>query len=313
MGCLRRSRRPKPSSSDPALPAAVLAEPSRTTARDLVRATDSAVPRVDAEFLLMSLLNMQRHDLYSGTALPLAAVRRFRRLVARARTGEPVQYLVHSAPFLDLDLYVDHRVLIPRPETEELVLRAIARLRLSQAPVSLTTRPLLLDFGTGSGCIAIALALRIPKARVVAVDASRAALAVARRNVERHRLSGRVRLLHARSLADPRIRRCRAFDLIVANPPYVPTRRLAKLAPRVRDYEPKISLDGGPNGANIVAMILEQGPALLRPGGTLAMEIDATQRQFVLDNRPGAVVESDLASRPRYVFWHKSEHPGGSS
>jgi release factor glutamine methyltransferase len=267
----------------------------------LSRAADS-IPRSDAEYLLMHLLGARRHNLYSGSTVSSRTADRFRRLVARAKAGEPVQYLTRSAPFLDFDVHVDRRVLIPRPETEELVARTLARLRSNAGRLRTEGKMRTVDYGTGSGCIAIALARAFPEARVLAVDASKAALAVAARNVARNGLAGRVRLARARALDDPVVARLRGrLDLLISNPPYVPTSRLARLDRTVR-REPKLALDGGPKGANIVAMLLARGPGLLKPGGLLAIEIDSTHEAVVRKLAPVAEIERDLAGRIRYAF-----------
>jgi len=277
-------------------------EQQQTAATRLLKQTTGSIPRSDAEYLLMHLLAVKRHELYTGTPVSPAQSRRFSRMVATARTGKPVQYIVRSAPFLDLDLYVDQRVLIPRPETEELVIRALGRLG------SVPNRPaLVVDYGTGSGCIAIALARRLADARLIAVDASKSALAVALRNVQACHLGRRVRLVHARNLDVPTLRRLRGrVDLLISNPPYVPSARIAILNRRVREHEPRLSLDGGPKGTSIVGMLLEQGPRLLRPGGLLAVEIDSSHGRFVRRLAPTAEVEKDLAGRVRYVFLRRN-------
>ncbi len=250
----------------------------------------------------MHLLGARRHELYSGLTVPSRTAGRFRRLVARAKAGEPVQYLTGSAPFLDFDVAVDRRVLIPRPETEELVSRAVARIRSSCKPQAVSCRLSVVDYGTGSGCIAIALARAFPSTKVLAVDASKAALAKAAQNVTRYSLTGRIRLVQARALDEPVMNRLRGrLDLLISNPPYVPTSRLARLDRNVR-REPKLALDGGPKGANIVAMLLALGPGLLRPGGLLAIEIDSTHEAVVRKLAPAAEIERDFAGRVRYAF-----------
>jgi release factor glutamine methyltransferase len=263
----------------------------------LLRQSRPLCSRQDAEFLLAALLRSPRHRLFDPQArVPGPLARRFLRLCRRAGTGEPPQYLARSAPFLCLDLYVDRRVVVPRPETEELVLRAARR-----SPIAGRQSPLLLDYGTGSGCVAIALARRFPRARVLAADSSAPALAVARRNVLKYRLGRRIRLCRASSLRDPVLVRLRGrLDLLVSNPPYVPSARFSRLSRRVRCYEPRSGLDGGPNGASIVEMLLRAGPELLRPGGLLALEIDHTHGP--LARRSGAAVERDPAGRIRYAF-----------
>ena len=250
----------------------------------------------------MHLLGTKRHGLYSELPVRTRTADRFRRLVARAQAGEPVQYLTGSAPFLNFDVRVDRRVLIPRPETEELVARAIARIRSGREPSAVSRKLLAVDYGTGSGCIAIALARTLPQARVLAVDASKAALAVAARNVSRYGLAGRIRLAQTRAPDEPVLARRRGrLDLLISNPPYVPTSRLARLDRNVR-REPKLALDGGPKGANIVAMLLAHGPDLLKPGGLLAIEIDSTHEAVVRKLAPAAEIERDLAGRIRYAF-----------
>ena len=250
----------------------------------------------------MHLLGARRHELYSGTMIPNRTVERFRRLVARARAGEPVQYLTGSAPFLDFDVAVDRRVLIPRPETEELVSRAIARIRSGREPSAVSRKLSAVDYGTGSGCIAIAAARVFSVARVLAVDASKAALAKAAQNIARHGLAGRIRLAQARTLDEPVLTRLRGrLDLLISNPPYIPTSRLPRLDRNVR-CEPKLALDGGPKGANIVGMLLVRGPGLLRRGGLLAIEIDSTHAAVVRKLAPAAEIERYLAGRVRYAF-----------
>lgn len=275
---------------------------SRADAAELLRKAVGSIPRPDAEYLLMHLLGTRRHELYSELPVPSRTADRFRRLVARAEAGEPVQYLTRSAPFLDFDVHVDRRVLIPRPETEELVVRALLRIR-SGCKLRVPSHKLFaVDYGTGSGCIAIALARALPDARVLAVDASRTALAVAAQNVAGCELASRVQLARARSLEERVLSRLRGrLDLLISNPPYVPTPRLARLSRAVR-REPRLALDGGPKGANIVAMLLTLGPDLLRPGGLLAVEIDATHEAVVRRLAPVAEIERDLAGRIRYAF-----------
>jgi release factor glutamine methyltransferase len=267
-----------------------------------LRKAVGSIPRPDAEYLLMHLLGARRHELYSELPVPTRTADRFRRLVARAEAGEPVQYLTRSAPFLDFDVHVDHRVLIPRPETEELVARTLARLKSEAKSQKPRAKTRAVDFGTGSGCIAIALAQAFGDASLLAVDVSKAALAVAALNVSKHGLARMIRLARARSLEDRVLSRLHGrLDLLISNPPYVPTPRLARLSRAVR-REPRLALDGGPKGANIVAMLLTLGPDLLRPGGLLAVEIDATHEAAVRRLAPDAEIEHDLAGRIRYAF-----------
>lgn len=268
----------------------------RTTARALLESALPRIDRADAEFLLMSLLRVPRHEAWSDRPAPRSVARRFRQAVTATRRGQPPQYAVRSAPFLDLDLLVDRRVLIPRPETEGLVQRA---LELCPAP------RLVVDYGTGSGCIAIAIARTVPGCRVVAVDNSASALAVARTNVRRYRLGRRISLLRCSDLRCPGLRRLAGrVDLLIANPPYIPTARLDRLPARVR-REPRSALDGGPKGTTIVEMLVKEGPALVRDNGLVAIEVDSTHARALRRMAPAARVERDLSGRTRYAFLEK--------
>ncbi len=273
------------------------AYPRVTTVAELQRAA-RLIPREEAEFLLMGLLGLKRHVLYlEGGQMDEQRAQVFRQMVSAAQKGVPVQYLVNQAPFLDLELYVDERVFIPRPETEELVLRAAARVKKTGVIV---------DYGTGSGCIAIALARIFPEAEVWAVDISSQALAVAAKNVRRYRLSNRVRLVQMGKLSDDKLDAVRGrVELLISNPPYIPNERRDRLPVRVRDYEPRISLDGGFLGVEVVKMLITEGVELLAPGGVLALEIDHTQGEYVQGLLPAAEVEQDLWGKMRYVFYRK--------
>ncbi len=250
----------------------------------------------------MSLLGVTRHVLYENAMVPAGLRSRFRECVTKVRRGEPVQYACGKAPFLDFELAVNRHVLIPRPETEELVVRAIDRLRRRRS-----TRPgsrlLALDFGTGSGCIAIALCRLWPGMRVLAADCSARALVVARHNARRLRVLSRIRFVRTASLTGQLFARYRSrIDLLISNPPYIPSSRLARLGPRVREHEPALALDGGPEGTSIVRMLLDHGPALLAPGGLLALEVDSTHGRFLRRSSPAVEIERDLAGRVRYGF-----------
>ncbi len=270
-----------------------------TTPAGLVKTAADTIPRREAEILLMHLLRVSRHELYlSTTRVSPATAQTFSCLAAEVKQGRPVQYVTNSAPFLDLSLYVDERVLIPRPETEQLVARAAEKM---------TDPELIIDYGTGSGCIAITLAREFNKARVVAVDTSSEALAVARLNCRELGVADRVELRQASDLDDPVFTPLRGkVDLLISNPPYVPDSRIPFLDPRVRDHEPKTSLDGGRNGTRILTMLLDKGRELLAPGGLLALEIDETQADLLRERAESAVIEKDLAGKPRYLFVNRS-------
>jgi release factor glutamine methyltransferase len=275
----------------------------------------STTPRLDAELLLAHTLGWPRarvlaerqHHPSTEQAAAFAA------LVARREQGEPVAYLVGRKEFYGLDLEVTPATLIPRPETEVLVELALAEARcLLQMKTDRAGWPglTIADIGTGSGAIAIALATHLPEALVYAVDLSAEALAVAGRNVDRHGLQGRVRLLQG----DLLVSLPEAVDLIVSNPPYT---IYEAIAPDVRAYEPRLALDGGPNGAAVHRRLLAMAPAALRPHGALLLEIGAWQGRVVAELAraalPGAEVQvhQDLAGRDRVVVVRRCGHQVG--
>lgn len=241
------------------------------------------IPRLDAEVLLADALRLGRTALYARLAdTPSAAQQAaFRqRLIRRAR-NEPVAYITGKQEFWSLEFAVERDVLIPRPETELVVETGLGLFG------SHTTDALrIADVGTGSGCLAIALAKELPRARFWAGDRSLAALAIARRNACRHGVAARIGLWCG-DLLDAAAGRS-AFDLIVTNPPYVATPsldRAAGLAPEVRDWEPRGALDGGPDGLDFYRRLLGRGSRngidLLRPGGWFVAEIGWDQRDAV--------------------------------
>lgn len=234
------------------------------------RARGLPSPRLDADVLLAFALGETRVKLVVDRDRPLAPgdLDRFRELVKRRRAHEPVAYLVGTREFYGRSFRVDARVLVPRPDTEALVEAALAR--TSHASMSLRA----LDLCTGSGCVAISIARERPTSRVHATDTSEGALAVARDNALRlgaYNVSfGRADLLLG-------VGEKTRFDLIVANPPYIPRAEIAALAPDVRDHEPRGAIDGGVDGFDLIRRIVEDSPSFLVPGGTLAVEVGAGQ------------------------------------
>jgi release factor glutamine methyltransferase len=211
-----------------------------------------------------------------------------------------VQYLLGYREFFLLQLEVTPAVLIPRPETEVLVTEALNRIKSREAPR-------VLDVGTGSGCIAIAIAHRHKSAQVAASDISGEALDVARRNAARHQLAERIRFVHG-DLFDPL--GDDLFDLIVSNPPYISAPEFEKLAPQVREFEPKPALDGGPDGFSIFDRLIPAALSRLVPGGVLALEIGSCQedgvRQRLIDVglKPAPTIR-DGQRLPRVVLSQK--------
>jgi len=231
-------------------------------------------PRMDAELLLAHSLGVERIDLYLRHDQPLNPdeLNRFRQLVKRRTAREPVAYITGRKEFWTLALAVGPEVLIPRPETECVVEAVLAALETDTD----AQKGRFLDLGTGSGAIALALAHSCPEARVVAVDRSCQALRVAHGNARRHGLQDRVHLAAGNwfdLFAGGRTR----FDIIVSNPPYIPSPVIDSLQPEIVRYEPRGALDGGPDGLDAVRQIIRQAPAYLPSGGGLFLEIGHDQ------------------------------------
>lgn len=225
-------------------------------------------PRLDAEVLVAFALGIDRTRVIIESMRPLepAELGLLRDLVKRRRSREPIAYLRGMREFYGRPFLVDSRVLIPRPDTEALVDVALAR----TSHVSLSMR--MLDLCTGSGCVAITIARQRPTAKVVASDVSAEALVVARENAYRlgaYNVAFVESDLFASVPSGPR------FDIVTANPPYVPTGDIAGLMADVRDFEPRGALDGGEDGLDLVRRIVAEAPAFLVPGGVLALEIGA--------------------------------------
>ena len=224
-----------------------------------------AEPRADAEVLLAHVLETDRTGLVvrGSEPVPAASAARLEDLVRRREAREPVFQLVGRREFWSFEVVVDRRVLCPRPESERLVETVVAL-----APGARR----ILDCGTGSGALAAALARELPHAEIVASDRSPQALAVASANLAR--LAPRVRLVRATWLT---AFRRDSFDVLVANPPYVPSEALARLEPEVRDFEPQAALDGGPDGLAAIRELLGTARRVLRSDGLLVMELGAGQ------------------------------------
>jgi release factor glutamine methyltransferase len=266
-------------------------------------------PRLDAEVLLAEALGRQRIELYTAfDEVPGEQPRSaFRELVRRRAEGTPVAYLVGRREFYSLSFRVTPDVLIPRPETELLVVAALDLAKTYAPPAIAGKAPELMvaDVGTGSGIIAVCLAKHLPSCRVTAIDISPAALAVAKENARQHGVGERIEFIESDLFAAvPPERR---FDFIVSNPPYVTAAELEHLAVDVRKFEPRMALLGGPCGTEVIESLAGQAAERLRPGGHLLMEIspmihDAVRALLSADNRfeLGPTIK-DLARLPRVV------------
>ena len=270
----------------------------------VVRLTAAGIeaPRVDAEWLVADVLDTSRPALALrlDEPLPPELARRLEAMVAQRAARIPLQRIVGAVHFRGLALRITPDVLVPRPETELLV-----ELALDDLPV-LGRRLRAVDLGTGSGCIACALAAERPDLDVLAVDRVEAAARVARANARALGLAGRVRVV----VGDVHeALRAGGADLLVANPPYLPSALIERLAPEVRDHEPRAALDGGADGLDVVRRIVAAAPQVLRPGGALWLEILGHEQSVVvqelLARDPGfdgtPVVREDLAGFTRFV------------
>lgn len=261
-----------------------------TWARGVLTEAEVDSAHLDAELLLAHTLGWQRAQLYTHAEQVLRPEgwARYTELIARRAQREPLAYVVGHQEFYGLDFFVDQRVLIPRPDTEVLVERAISQgTHLLQSMGRLA----IADVGTGCGTIAIALALRLPPAEVYAIDVSAPALEVAARNCCRHGVEGQVHLLQG-DLLDPLPQR---VALIVANLPYVALAEVAALSPEISCYEPRGTWDGGVGGLEVIERLLAQAGEYLDDGGSILLEIGTTQGSAVQGMAaryfPTAVVE----------------------
>ena len=259
------------------------------------RSIDS--PRLSAELLLSGVLETKRIELYTQFDKPVAKqeLDRLHDLVKRAGQNEPVAYLIGKTEFYSLELNITADCMIPRPETELLVQRAIEFLRTRPGTV------LVCDLCTGSGCIAVAIARNFPDARIIATDICDAALNVAAGNVEKHQLKDRIKLLHG-DLFDPIISGLDVgkFDLIVCNPPYVSAAEYEKLDKNVKDYEPKIALYAGQDGLDIYRRLIEKVDEFLKPDAAFMLEIGFAQGRAVREllEQTGAFAEIKIEKDP---------------
>jgi release factor glutamine methyltransferase len=228
-------------------------------------------PRLTIELLLAHLLKKKRLELYLEFERQLdePQLGQLRELVKRRSAGEPLQYITGETEFCGLKFAVDRRVLIPRPETESLVETVVAGVRSQEPGVRIV------DVGTGSGCIAVALAKQLPAAELMAVDSSDDALAVAQENAKRHGFEKRIRFFHSDLLTE--LPDSSKVDVVVSNPPYIAAGELAGLPKEVRDFEPVSALTAGIDGLDVVRRLVTDGRRVLKSSGFLAMEIGAGQ------------------------------------
>ena len=261
--------------------------------------------RLDAEILLAHSRNCQRIQLYTEFDAPMTPEERatMRDLVRRRATLEPVAYLVGFREFFGLDFEVEPGVLIPRPDTETLVMTALEV--ANELP-----SPRILDVCTGTGCVPVAIAVNCAAAALTAIELDSQVHGIAQRNIEKHKLTDRITLLQG-DLFSPLVDDA-SFDVITANPPYVTDAEMNTLQPDVRLHEPELALRGGADGLDIVRRLIPEAVIWLTDGGALMLEIgeqqgDAVVQLFEASNRyePAEIVK-DLGGRSR-VVWAKKK------
>ncbi|HLP76821.1 MAG TPA: peptide chain release factor N(5)-glutamine methyltransferase [Candidatus Paceibacterota bacterium] len=261
-------------------------------------------PRLHAELLLAHVLNLPRMKLYLNFERVLTAPEtdNLRELVRRRGTREPLQHIVGSTSFCGFEIAVNRHVLVPRPETELLAEEGWNQLS------AINSQPTALDFGTGSGCIAIALAAKVPSAKVYALDVSEEALGLARSNAERNHVSDRITFISGNGFAALRASEgLPRFDLIVSNPPYIPTAEIETLDPEVREFDPRGALDGGPDGLKFYRQLAAEAPVFLNPGGRIMLEFGDGQAQAIADVFAGQkwiveAIREDYTQRQRILI-----------
>lgn len=293
-------------------------------AQAIARLTAESVPspRMNAELLLMFTLGCDRSYLFAHPERELTAGEQSRYDVALAERsrGVPAQYITGHQEFWGMDLIVTPAVLIPRPETEH-VIETVLELQASdynvraKAPTPKTedrgpkARVRIADVGTGSGCIALALAKEFPNAEILATDISAPALEIARANAARHQLDQRI-YFHQTDLLEGLTGR---FDFIVSNPPYVGESEEDSVQLEVRKFEPRTAVFAGPKGTEVIERLIPQARTILRPGGWLVMEVSGTIAEKVgrlLQGWQNVEIKPDLQSIPRVVIARKPKTEG---
>ena len=261
---------------------------------NILNSAGVAEPAANAEFIICSILGKSRTEIlaFGDSVFPAEKEEILNTVIKQKIEGLPLEYIFNSADFLGRKFYVDERVLIPRPETEELVLKA--QKKLKHTPKNI------LDLCTGSGCIGISLALNYPKAQVTCSDISAPALKVAKQNAATHK--AKINFIES----DLFNNLTGSFDLIISNPPYIKEDDILTLSPEVKQ-EPRLAQIGGKEGTEIIEKIIKAAPQFLTPGGMLALEIGDKEGQKVLqffsrDIWSNFILAHDFAGLERYIF-----------
>jgi len=275
-----------------------------TSAVSRLTAASTPSPRMNAELLLMFTLECDRAYLHAHPERELNAEEqgRYDEALAERVRGVPAQYITGHQEFWGMDLIVTPAVLIPRPETEHVIETVLRLASAGEGPRPASTLALrIVDVGTGSGCIALALAKELPRAEIHATDISPAALEIARVDAARHQLEGRVRF-HETDLLQGF--ESNAFDFVVSNPPYVGESEEDQVQLEVRKFEPRQAVFAGATGLEVIALLIPQARSVLKPGGSLVMEISGTIAEGVRGLLAGwndVHITNDLQGIPRVI------------
>jgi release factor glutamine methyltransferase len=274
-----------------------------TSAIDRLKQAHVPSPRMNAELLFMFTLGCDRAYLYGHPERELTPEEksRYEDALVQRSLGIPAQYITGHQEFWGMDLIVSPAVLIPRPETEHVIDTVLARVGRAPSPASLC----IVDVGTGSGCIALALAKELPDTEIHATDISPAALEVARSNAARHQLENRIRFYETDLLAGVEKN---AFDLVLSNPPYVGESEEDSVQLEVRKFEPRNAVFAGPTGMEVIERLIPQAHEVLKPGGWLVMEISGTisgRVRELLAAWNDVEIANDLQGIPRVVSAQK--------
>ena len=265
-------------------------------------------PRLQAELLLAHVLKLPRMKLYLNfdRALTEPETDALRELVKRRSQREPLQHIVGSTSFCGLEIAVNRSVLVPRPETEILAEAGWSFLSTINSQPSTV-----LDFGTGSGCISIALAAKCPSANITALDVSAEALELAKQNAARNGVADRIEFVQGDGFESLRRARSDApyqpFDLIISNPPYISTAEIETLEPEVRDYDPRSALDGGPDGLDFYRRFANEAPPFLKSNGRIMLEFgdgqaEVVRKKFEEQNWIVEAIREDYTQRQRILI-----------
>jgi release factor glutamine methyltransferase len=275
---------------------------------DYLGRKDVEDPRRSAEWLLSAATGLSRVELYAHHDRPLTDAERaaFKASIERRAAGEPLQYVTGEVPFRHIVLKVRPGVFIPRPETEVLVDAVLAALPPAEAEETAAT--IVVDLCTGSGAVAISVAHERPDARVYASEAVAATAEVARENAERCGVAERVTVLAGDLFAPFPVELRGTVDVVASNPPYIPTADLAGLPSEVGAHEPRVALDGGVDGLDVVRRIVDEARGWLAPGGTLVIECDTSRAKdaarLMSAWYEGSRVLTDLTGRERFATGH---------